>query len=53
MASGKSRLSPVVHYKVDYKWFVLWYCSEPKVTLHAIFCAERPKGFVKRQCRMN
>jgi hypothetical protein len=48
MASGKSRLSAVVNYRVDYKQFVLWYCSEPKVTLYAIICAERSVGFVIR-----
>jgi len=53
LASGNSRLSAVVNYRVDYKQFVLWYCSEPKVTLHAIVYAERSLCFVIRQCSVN
>jgi len=27
----------VVNCRLDYKQFVLWYCSVPKVTVHAVF----------------
>ena len=43
----------VFNFRLDYKEFVLWYCSIPKLTAHAAVCAEWPSVFVIRQFRIN
>ena len=42
----------VVNCRLDYKQFVLWYCSVPELTVHAAVCAEWPSVFVIRQCKV-
>jgi hypothetical protein len=42
----------VVNCRLDYKQFVLWYCSLPQFTVHAV-CAERWLMFAIRKCRIN
>ena len=38
----------VVNYRLDYKQFVLRYCSVPKLTVQGVVCAERSLVFVIR-----
>jgi len=36
----------VVNYRLDYKQFVLLYCSVPKLTLHGVVCCRTILNFL-------
>jgi len=42
----------VVNCRLDYKLFVLWYCSVPNLTIQAV-CAGKSSFCVTRQCIIN
>jgi len=43
----------VVNYRLDYKQFVLWYSSIPKLTVHDAVCPELSFMFAVEQRAIN